>query len=168
MNVDGRGEILLILNPVAGKGRAVEMLESFLPVLEEGGSPVTVYQTKEAGDAIRVIRTEGMKFKRIIVAGGDGTLNELVNGVISANLHVDLGYLPIGTTCDFAATLNLPKDLVEAARLARYGTPKELEAEFHLCREFRGFYGCFLRYPGRAEEHNWPSGLLCESPQKPK
>lgn len=122
-----KGEILLILNPIAGKGRAVEMLHEYLPVLEEHDTHVTIYYTKEAGDAISLVRTEGQGYKRIIAAGGDGTLNELVNGVISGNVQADLGYLPIGTTCDFAATLGLPKDLAAAAEIAKYGTPQELD-----------------------------------------
>ncbi len=121
-------KVLLILNPVAGKGRSVEILGTYLPELAGDGSTVTVYFTQEQGDAPRYIASHGDEYDRVIIAGGDGSLNELVTGALSGEVKSSLGYLPTGTVCDFAASIGLPKDMAEAASIARFGKEQVFDA----------------------------------------
>lgn len=115
-------KILLVLNPVAGKGRSVDLLGTYLPELAHDGVPVTIYFTQTEGDGSRFVAEHGNEYSRIIIAGGDGSLNELVTGVLQGKIEADLGYLPTGTVCDFAATLGLPRDMAAASAIARFGT----------------------------------------------
>lgn len=126
--VSARERILLLLNPKAGRGKTVEVLGSYLPPLAEDGSPVTVYFTQREGDLTDYVMREGKNYDRVIAAGGDGTLNELVTGYIKGGLENNLGYLPTGTVCDFANTLGISMDLREAAAGARHGKTREYDA----------------------------------------
>lgn len=103
--------VLLILNPVAGKLRAKTGIYDILGPLCAAGMRVTVYTTAARGEAEEVARRMGAQFDRILCCGGDGTLNEVVDGLLSGGVDRPLGYIPAGSTNDFAATLGLSGDL---------------------------------------------------------
>ncbi len=120
-------KLLFIYNPVAGSGkvrsRLGEIVERFIPF----GYEVTLHPTQSRGDAQEFVRQRGGEFDRIVCAGGDGTLNEVVSGLLEVEKAPVLGYIPAGTTNDFSRTLGLPSNLVQAAGCAMTGTPQAVD-----------------------------------------
>jgi len=99
---------LVILNPNAGTADEVASFEATVQSLGD----VAVSTTAQAGDAVRFAR-EGVAagYGRIVAAGGDGTINEVVNGLASDFAAVQFGIIPLGTGNDFARSINMPTDL---------------------------------------------------------
>jgi len=115
-------KLLLIINPVAGKGRIKLKLTNIVELFEQYGYEVTIYITKCKADGEAIAAERGSDFDRIVCSGGDGTLNEVVNGIMSLEgRHPPLGYIPAGTTNDFSATLKLPVRTMDAAKRAVTG-----------------------------------------------
>lgn len=114
--------IKLIANPIAG-GDARRKIERALTCLEGYGCTVDLFLTTTRGDAGRAAsaaRIEGVD--RIIAAGGDGTLCEVINGLVPSELP--LAFLPLGTTNVFALEAGIPFDVEQACALALKGTPR--------------------------------------------
>ena len=103
---------MLIVNPVSGKGRVKGYLLDILEILGKGGCKVSVYMTEKHGDASEFSRLYGPEHDRIICTGGDGSLNEVINGImcLPPDSRPAIGYVPLGTTNDMATTLGIPKD----------------------------------------------------------
>lgn len=119
------GNLLFVYNPTAGKGQVSDSLFSILDVFTKAGWLVTTYPTQGKGDATRIIRELAPQFDRVVCAGGDGTLNETVSGLMSLEQPPLLGYIPLGSTNDCATTLHLPKVPRQAALIAaRDGIPR--------------------------------------------
>jgi YegS/Rv2252/BmrU family lipid kinase len=116
-------DTLFICNPRAGKQSIKGKLTDVISVLCHAGQPVQVYCTQGPGDATRIVRDRARKFRQIVCSGGDGTLNEVVTGLLQSNAECFLGYLPCGSTNDFSVNLKLPRDLVQAAELTVTGRP---------------------------------------------
>lgn len=115
---------VVILNPKAGSVRNVAALVKRIRHLPD----VEVRLTARKGDAVRFAKTALRKGCEMIVAGGgDGTLNEVVNGVGANGSGVRLGLIPLGTGNDFARTLNLPTDLDEAIALLAAGHTRAID-----------------------------------------
>ena len=106
----------LIVNPCAGTKRIVRYLPDILHLFRQYGYENTVYMTAEQGDGSMIAAQRGADFDRIVCAGGDGTFNEVMSGILRAGLNIPLGYIPCGSTNDFATSLHLPKTIMEAAR----------------------------------------------------
>lgn len=102
---------LLIVNPVSGKGRVKSYLLDIMKVLGDGSQIVSVLVTEKRGDGTAYAAQYGADFDRIVCTGGDGSLNEVVNGLMQVPLEKRpiVGYIPLGTTNDMASSLNLPK-----------------------------------------------------------
>ena len=117
--------LLYIYNPLAGRQKARTSLAGVVEVFNAQGWEVTVHPTAKAGDATETAVREGPQFDRIVCCGGDGTLNEVVRGMLQLppEQRVPVGYIPTGTTNDFARTLGLPKTTEELAKLAGTGEP---------------------------------------------
>lgn len=111
-------DLLLIYNPTSGKGGAAKGLPKILDIFTKAGWMTTAYPTQSKGDAARVARELGGRFDRVVCAGGDGTLNETVAGLMELEKPPVLGYIPFGSTNDCAVTLDLPKGTAEAAAVA--------------------------------------------------
>ena len=101
----------IIINPVAGKMKAKSCLYDILSPLGASGCETTVYITKCRGDAARAAREYSKSCDLIVCCGGDGTLNEVMNGILQTEKKPTLCYFPMGTTNDFGNTLGLPKTL---------------------------------------------------------
>ena len=86
--------------------------------MQQAGYDVTIYITQGAQDATHVVRERAAEFDRIVCAGGDGTLNETVTGMMQSPVRPPLGYLPAGTTNDFALSLGIPRTPVDAAAVS--------------------------------------------------
>lgn len=113
--------LLFIVNPCAGTKRIVRYLPEIIDLFRKSGYENTVYMTAERGDGTAIVRERGADFDRIVCAGGDGTFNEVMAGVLSAGLTVSVGYIPCGSTNDFAGSLHLPKTIMKAAHCAIEG-----------------------------------------------
>ena len=113
-------KLLYIYNPNAGRQRSREVLSEALEVISAQGWQITVFPTAGPGDAKDAAIRLAPEFERIICCGGDGTLNEVVSGLLTLPEEVRpvVGYLPMGSANDFARNLNLPKAFAEQVKLA--------------------------------------------------
>ncbi len=101
-------KLLLIVNPVSGKMKAKTTLLDVIKTLQTNGYEVTVKLTEKRGHAVEFAKnaeTEG--FQEIVCFGGDGTLNETISGLMQVESKLPLGYIPAGSTNDFASSMKL-------------------------------------------------------------
>lgn len=111
-------KLLLIINPHAGRGAMSGKIIPCVSTMQQAGYDVTIYITQGAQDATHVVRERAAEFDRIVCAGGDGTLNETVTGMMQSPVRPPLGYLPAGTTNDFALSLGIPRTPVDAVAVS--------------------------------------------------
>lgn len=116
-------KLLFVINPYAGMRRAAKMMPEILAVFNRADYDVRVYVTAEAGDATRAVKEMATEMDLVVCSGGDGTFNETITGLMQADLQIPVGYIPSGSTNDFAASLQIPSDPVEAARQIVEGEP---------------------------------------------
>ena len=109
-------KLLLLVNPNAGQRRVNKLLTEVIGVFNEGGYEVTVFLTTGPGSGIRIVEERAGAYDLVVCAGGDGTLNETITGILRSGADCPIGYIPCGSTNDFAATLKLSTDIVQAAR----------------------------------------------------
>lgn len=121
--------LLYIYNPAAGRKTARASLAEVVEVFARQGYKITVHPTQERGDATRVVMQQGAGYDRVVCCGGDGTLNETVQGLLALppERRPVLGYIPAGTTNDFSRTLELPRTLPERAETAGAGAPRPID-----------------------------------------
>ncbi|MCI6053989.1 diacylglycerol/lipid kinase family protein [Dysosmobacter sp.] len=108
-------KLLLIFNPKAGRSKPRGPLFDALALLSENGYLVRIHRTTAAGDAAETAAREGGDYDLVVASGGDGTLNEVISGLSRLEHPPLLGYLPQGSTNDFAASLRIPGDPEQAA-----------------------------------------------------
>ena len=101
----------LFLNPTANRGRANQCKSRIIRILEESGISVITYVSQSKKDLeTNIFNCVEKGATRIIVAGGDGSIHEAVNGILKSNNEVMLGIIPIGTGNDFAKSNNISLD----------------------------------------------------------
>ncbi len=120
-------KMLFILNPIAGMRKANRALADMLSVFNRNGYCVETYVTATQGDGRKQVLQRGKDADVIVCCGGDGTFNEILSGVLEAKLDVPIGYIPSGSTNDFATTLGLPTDAIQAAHRVVEGTAQSLD-----------------------------------------
>lgn len=113
--------MLFVFNPRAGKAKIKSKLCDIIDIFIKAGYEVTAYPTQYEGDAIRVVREKDESYDLLVCSGGDGTLDEVVNGMIQSSKRIPIGYIPAGSTNDFANSLFIPKDMVQAAGMLADG-----------------------------------------------
>lgn len=116
-------KLLFVFNPFSGKAQIKNHLFEIVDTMVKAGYEVTVYPTQCAGDAKEKVQREAGNYDLVVCSGGDGTLDETVTGIMNCEKKVPLGYIPAGSTNDFATSLGIPKDMAEAAAIAVNGTP---------------------------------------------
>ena len=117
-------KLMLIINPAAGRGGYKFNLADALQTLDRGGYRVSLFFTAGRGDAARFAAEQGAEYDTVACIGGDGTLSEMVSGLMRLESPPPLGYFPMGTANDVASTLGLPKnDMPGAARRILSGQP---------------------------------------------
>ena len=116
--------LLFIYNPQAGKGLIKPHLANVVDAFTKAGYLVTVWPTQGKADAAHVTARQGWWYDRVVCCGGDGTLSETVSGLLTLDVPPVLGYIPAGTTNDFAKNLGLPRGVEKAAAVAAEGTPR--------------------------------------------
>ena len=117
-------KLMLIINPAAGRGAYKINIGDALQILDEGGYRTTLYYTADRRHATEYAAQYGTDYDVVACIGGDGTLIEVIAGLMQLEKKPRLAYIPMGTANDVATTLNLPKnDTVAAARRILEGKP---------------------------------------------
>ena len=115
--------MLFVVNPRSGTRKSGKYLAEIVAVFNKAGYAVTVHITDGPGDATRITRQLAAGMDVVVCCGGDGTFNETVSGLLRSGADVPLGYIPAGSTNDFAASLKLPTQFLEAAQAIVEGQP---------------------------------------------
>lgn len=113
--------VLLVVNPCSGKTRTRSSAEDIIKEFPEEEYEFSVHNTTCQGDATRIVKEHYEDKDMVICCGGDGTLNETINGVMDMVQRKPIGYIPMGTTNDLANTLGIPSDVDSAVELIREG-----------------------------------------------
>lgn len=116
-------KMLFVMNPFAGQRRANRFLVDILTLFNRSGYEVTVHMTSGIGDAAQVVEKKAPELDMVVCCGGDGTFNETVTGLLRSGIDIPVGYIPAGSTNDFAASLKLPTNIMQAAADIVEGVP---------------------------------------------
>ena len=114
-------KLLFIYNSRAGKEKIRTQLLDLIQIFSEAGYEVVACPTKSAGYATQAVKERDTDCALVVCAGGDGTLDEVVCGMMQSEQLTPIGYIPGGTTNDFATSLQIPAVMTEAAKVAVYG-----------------------------------------------
>ena len=126
-------KMMLLANPHSGKGQVKTALVDIVSCFNDAGYIVTIFiPGKEGNNSIQnIAKTYGSEYDIVVAVGGDGTLSETVNGLMKCYQLPAVGYIPMGSTNDFAASLTLPKTPVAAAKSIINGTPEPYDMGFY-------------------------------------
>ena len=138
---------LVILNSRAGRMQAGRRLGELLPLLESDGVIAELLETKAAGEARAAVAARAGEFRRVVCIGGDGTLNEVLSGMLEAGQNVPIGYIAAGSTNDFAASHGISRDILQAARDIAGGVPTPIDVGMFngRCFAYTASFGAFTR-----------------------
>lgn len=141
--------LLLLVNPRAGKSAVRSKLLDIIDRFVKNGYDVTVYVTQRSGELPDVVAKQAQNYSLVVCSGGDGTLNETVNGLMRCDNPPVLGYIPAGTTNDFAASFSLPRNMVSAAEVVMEGQPTYFDVgRFNnSCFAYVAAFGAFTDVP---------------------
>ena len=109
-------KLLFVMNPNAGQRKLNRVLPEVIAVFNEAGYEVTIFMTHGPGHGCDIVRERAADYDLIVCAGGDGTLNETISGIQAAGVDRPIGYIPCGSTNDFANTLKLSGNVIQAAK----------------------------------------------------
>ena len=115
--------MLFVMNPYAGQRRANKYLPEIISIFNRAGYEVVIHMTEGQGDAAKVVEQRAKNVDLVVCCGGDGTFNETVSGLIRSGADVPVGYLPAGSTNDFAASLKLSSNILDASQDIMVGRP---------------------------------------------
>lgn len=138
-------KMLFIMNPFAGQKKANKFLPEILLLFTQAGYDVTTVMTTGTGSAERTAQRLGGEAELVVCCGGDGTLNETVSGLNKAGLRKPIGYIPAGTTNDFASSLKLSHNPLQAAKdilegeVVAYDVGKFADRHFSYVASFGAF-----------------------------
>ena len=138
---------LVVLNPRAGRMQASRRLGELLPLLEGNGVVAELLETGAPGEAREAVQKRAGEFCRVVCIGGDGTLNEVISGMLDAGKDVPIGYVAAGSTNDFAASHGISRDILKAARDVASGVPVPIDVgSFNgRCFAYTASFGAFTR-----------------------
>ena len=118
----------LIVNLTAGGGKPHKHLNTVLKHLKENGLNFKVCTTSHQGEAVELAQKAADNGAELIVSvGGDGTVNEIVNGIMKSKNDPTLGIIPLGWANDFIKSTNIPSDIMEACKILIQGKIKEID-----------------------------------------
>ncbi|MBO5210333.1 MAG: YegS/Rv2252/BmrU family lipid kinase [Clostridia bacterium] len=110
-------KLLLIVNPCSGRAKMYTELLKVVEVFSYADYLVSVYPTKARGDATQYVENLNHDdFDLIVVCGGDGTLNEVIEGIMKSKNEISLGYIPSGTLNEWSSGLNISRNIETAAK----------------------------------------------------
>lgn len=116
-------KMLFVYNPRSGKGLIKNHLSAILETFSAADYEVTVYPTRQGKDACTAVAERAPQYDMVVCSGGDGTLDEVVTGMMDSGVRRTIGYIPAGSTNDFGSSLGIPKQMEQAADLIVSGTP---------------------------------------------
>lgn len=116
-------KMLLIYNPKSGKSQLKSQLNDIIELFTKNGYLVTVYPTQKAKDATEIVSNFASFYDLIVFSGGDGTVSEVISGLLNLENRPTIGYIPSGTVNDFATSLNISKDVMTSALAVIKGEP---------------------------------------------
>ena len=125
--MSNKKKCLLIVNPVAGRKSIQKNIPQIVRIFMDAGYLVTTAVTAAKGEAEVLTREYAASHDLIVAAGGDGTLNEVVSGLAHVGITVPVGYIPCGSTNEFATAQQLPTDILAAARSVANGGVRALD-----------------------------------------
>ena len=128
------GRMLFVVNPRAGKARIRIHFLDIVDMFVKEGWEVEVHTTQKPMDAMETVRQKGGDVDMVICSGGDGTLSETISGMVQLDNPPVLGYIPAGSTNDFASSLHIPSNMLKAAQNAVGGKPYAVDIG-GFCRE---------------------------------
>ncbi len=108
-------KMLFVMNPFSGQRKANKVLPEIISAFNGADYRVEVHMTSGPGDATRVVAECASELDLVVCCGGDGTFNETVAGLMQSGVQIPVGYIPAGSTNDFASSLHLATDCIEAA-----------------------------------------------------
>ena len=116
-------KLLFVLTPYAGMRRANKLLPEILEIFNKAGNDVTCRITAGTGDSTAQVNRLAKEMDLVVCAGGAGTLNETITGLLRSGVDIPIGYIPAGSTNDFASSLKLSSNILQAARDIVEGEP---------------------------------------------
>ena len=116
-------KMLFVMNPYSGMRRAVRYLSDIIAMFNRAGYEVITHMTGGQGDATQIVQEIAPRVDLVVCCGGDGTFNETISGILCSGADVPVGYIPAGSTNDFASSLRLPTNILQAARDILDGEP---------------------------------------------
>jgi YegS/Rv2252/BmrU family lipid kinase len=125
--MNDRKKLLFIMNPKSGLMQAPKYMAEIIGRFSDSGYLTQVLMTTGKGDARDFAAWYGGTVDTVVVSGGDGTLNEVIDGLISSGLRTPLGYIPAGSTNDFASSVGLPKSIPACVEKIISGTPHPVD-----------------------------------------
>ena len=130
--------VLLIVNPCAGQRKAQKGLADIIAIFNRANYRVLTYMTAAPGDCELAVQRYADDVDLVVCCGGDGTFNETTSGILKSGKNLPMGYIPAGSTNDFAASLHLSSNLQKAARDIACGSA--------LCLDVGSFAGRYFSY----------------------
>ena len=115
-------KMLFIVNPCAGKRRIKKYLIKLLDIFNRADYEVITFITARQGDCAQIARERAGQVDLMVCAGGDGTFNEMITGILESGVQVPVGYIPCGSTNDFARSLQLSTNILKAAKAVVEGS----------------------------------------------
>ena len=150
------GKALVIYNPRAGKNATRPDLSEIIALLQPSFGELVVQTTLHPGHAKELAESLGSNYDTVICCGGDGTLNETINGLLSAGASPKIGYIPIGSTNDLAKNIGIPTDLRQVAQLLTHGETRG----YDIGRFNDRFFTYFASFgPGVSVSYSTPQGM---------
>ena len=132
-------KLLFVFNPHSGKGLIKNELCNILNIFTAAGYEVTAYPTQAPLDGYEKIKSSAESYDMVVVSGGDGTLSEAVKALMPIGKKIPLGYIPAGSTNDFAASMSIPKSMGDAAKAIVEGVTFDYDIG-----EFNGQYYVYV------------------------
>ncbi|MGF6375239.1 diacylglycerol kinase (ATP) [Clostridiales Family XIII bacterium PM5-7] len=120
-------KVLIILNPQAGTRQANKHFADIIDIFCKADYEPVVLTTAGRGYATTITEEKAKDFDLVVCIGGDGTFNETIEGLINSGVDIPVGYIPAGSTNDFASSLRLPKNILESAENIVAGKPRSLD-----------------------------------------
>ena len=140
-------KLLLIVNPHAGQRKVVKHLVDIIDIFNRADYEVITHITASSGDCENMVMHYAPNISLVVCCGGDGTFNETISGVLRSGVDVPVGYIPAGSTNDFANSLGLSTNVLKAARDIVSGAPAYFDVGTFSGRHFSyvASFGAFTR-----------------------